>query len=189
MFLVDAESSRTRSSRRIALNQVQWDQLSNTLVGTPDELLQQHRRYLLIVTEDLKDRSGARIESAPFWAAETAGKPTGADRRYARALRAALRGAGLKPEHVVAASLFTTQSVTADLEKIQAQIRRATPSAIDFLIGADATKPNAEGAGAPVRAVFAVESVAAIKWHRQTGTGAGSGRCSPTRKCPCTVSD
>jgi hypothetical protein len=173
VFLVEAQSSRTRLPHRIALNQVQWDQLSNTLVGTPDELLQQHRRYLLIVTDDLKDRSGARLESAPFWAAETAGKPTVADRRYASALRAALRGAGLKPEHVAAASLFTTQSVTADLEKIQTQIRRATPSAIDFVIGTDATKPSAE-VGASVRTVFAVESLVAIKWHRQTGTGAGS---------------
>src|SRR5260221_1247362 len=107
------------SSRPIALNQLQWHEPSHTLVGTPDELLQQHRRYLLVVTDDVRDRSGARIKPAPFWAA-TAGKPTEAHLRYATSLRESLRRTGLKPEHVAAASLFTTQSVTADLEKIQA---------------------------------------------------------------------
>jgi len=173
VFLVEAESSGTHSRHPIALNQLQWDPLSNTLVGTSDELLQQHRRYLLIVTSDLRDRSGARIESAGFWAAgATTVKPTERNRLYDSALRAALRGLGLTPSHVAAASLFTTQSVTADLEKIQARIREAKPSAIDFLIGVDAMKTHSDAAATSARAVFAMDSVAAIKSHVQTGTGA-----------------
>jgi hypothetical protein len=161
------------SSRRVALNQLQWHQPSHTLVGAPDELLRQHQRYLLVVTDDVRDSNGTRIEPAPFWAANAAARPTEADRRYNSALGEALRRAGIHREHVAAASLFTTQSVTADLEKIQAQITRATPSAIDFRIGADPTKSDQADGGA-VPAVFSVESTAAIKWHRQTGTGSGA---------------
>jgi hypothetical protein len=105
------------SSRRIALNQLQWHEPSNTLVAAADELLRQHRSYLLVVTDDVRDRSGARIKPAPFWAANTAVRATAADRRYNSVLREALRHAGLHREHVAAASLFTTQSVTADLER------------------------------------------------------------------------
>lgn len=168
VYLIEAGSSR-----RISLNQLQWHDPSNTLVGTPDELLKQHRRYLLVVTDDVRDRRGARIEAAPFWAANTAGKITEADRRYSSALHVALRRAGLHRKHVAAASLFTTQSVTADLEKIQAQIQRATPSAIDFRIGADPMKLGHTN-GSAVPAVFNIESIAAIKWQRQSGTGTGA---------------
>ncbi len=161
------------SSRRVALNQLQWYEPSHTLVGASDELLRQHQRYLLVVTDDVRDSNGTRIEPALFWAAHAAARPTEADRRYDSALREALRRAGIHREHVAAASLFTTQSVTADLEKIQAQITRATPSAIDFRIGADPTKSGQADGGA-VPAVFSVESTAAIKWHRHTGTGSGA---------------
>ena len=160
------------SSRHIALNQLQWHTPSNTLVAASDELLGQHGRYLLVVTDGLLDRSGARIDPAPFWAANAVMR-TEADRRYNSALREALRRVGLHREHVAAASLFTTQSVTADLEKIQAQIRQATPSAIDFRIGTDSMHPG-QIDGSAMPAVFAIESTAAITWHRHTGTGAGT---------------
>ncbi len=168
VFLLEAGSSR-----RIALNQLQWHEPSNTLVAASDELLRQHQRYLLVVTDDVRDRSGARIDSAPFWATNTAARPTEPDRRYNSALREALRRAGLHREHVAAASLFTTQSVTADLEKIQAQIRQGTPSAIDFRIGTASRQPG-QTEGSAVPAVFVIESTAAITWHQQTGTGSGA---------------
>ena len=167
VYLIEA-----RSSRRVMLNQLQWHEPSNTLVGSPDELLKQHRRYLLVVTDDVRDRSGARVETAPFWAANTAGRTAEVDRRYSSALHEAIRRAGLHRDHVVAASLFTTQSVTTDLEKIQAQIGQAKPSPIDFLIGTDALKPGRTDSGA-VPALFNIESIAAITWHRQSATGTG----------------
>ena len=171
------------SSRRIALNQLQWHEPSNTLVGAPDELLRQHRRYLLIITDDVLDRSGTRLQPAPFWAANGAAGLTASDRRYTRALREELGRAGLHREHVAAASLFTTQSVTADLEKIQAQIRQATPSAIDFRIGVDPMKSSQPG-GSSVPALFEIESTATITWHRQTGTDAGAQPLFTDEKVP-----
>ncbi len=171
------------SSRRVALNQLQWHQPSHTLVGAPDELIRQHQRYLLVVTDDVRDSNGTRIEPAPFWAANAAARPTEADRRYNSALREALRRAGIHREHVAAASLFTTQSVTADLEKIQAQITRATPSAIDFRIGTASMKPG-QTDGSAVPALFSIESTAAITWHRQTGTGTGTEPLFTDEKVP-----
>jgi hypothetical protein len=74
---------------------------------------------------------------------------------------------------VVALSLFTTQSITADLEKISQDIRRSTPQPVDFMIG------NRAG-GAPVRAEFAVGSLSAVIVTAQTGT-------APTFAAPAPV--
>ena len=62
----------------------------------------------------------------------------------------------------MALSLFTTQSTSADLEKIHRQIKRSTPAPANFNIGASAA--------GPVRAVFPVAWRAAIQFNRQTGT-------------------
>jgi dienelactone hydrolase len=65
---------------------------------------------------------------------------------------------------VVAASLFSTQSITADLAKINRRIKRTAVAPIDFHIGQTAT-------GA-VRALFPVAGLAGIQFNRQTGTAA-----------------
>ena len=63
--------------------------------------------------------------------------------------------------------------MTADLEKIQAQIRQARPGAIDFRIGVDSMK-SGQTDGSAVPALFTIEATAAMTWHRQTGTGTGT---------------
>ncbi len=55
------------------------------------------------------------------------------------------------------ASVFTTQSATAVLEKIRDQIHAATPASADFLLG-----PSGE------RTVFNLGDVAGITWNQQT---------------------
>ncbi|MFT3957345.1 MAG: hypothetical protein QM722_24075 [Piscinibacter sp.] len=62
---------------------------------------------------------------------------------------------------MVAASLFTTQSSTADLAKISRAIKASTPAPVNFLAGND-------GTGA-VRSVFPLAQVAGIQFQRQTG--------------------
>jgi hypothetical protein len=158
------------SSRRIALNQLQWHEPSNTrrrtrrVAAAASTLPVDHHRRCARPQRNTTQpaRSGPRI-AQPDSPRLTDGT---------RALREELGRAGLHPEHVAAASLFTTQSVTADLEKIQAQIRQATPSAIDFRIGIHPMKPDQPG-GSSVPALFEIESTAAITWHRQTGTDTG----------------
>src|SRR5262252_9371866 len=52
--------------QRVGINQVVWDPATNTLVLQPDDLLQQHSRYLLVVTNGVRDASGQRIEDGRF---------------------------------------------------------------------------------------------------------------------------
>jgi hypothetical protein len=153
IFLVNLGDTQNLqgAGRRVGINQIVWDPALNTLAFESDELLAQHSRYLLVITNGVRDTKGKRIRSS-------AGRD-GDD--YARDLRdgmLAYRHRG--PNEVVAVSLFTTQSITADLEKIGRSIRQSTPAAADFMIG---------NAGA-VRTVFPVADVAAIQFNRQTGT-------------------
>jgi hypothetical protein len=69
---------------------------------------------------------------------------------------------GIGRNKVVAATLFSTQSVSADLLKIMRQIKHSTPPAADFMVGTSA--------GAATRAVFPVAGVAGIQFSRQVGT-------------------
>jgi hypothetical protein len=67
--------------------------------------------------------------------------------------------AGLSADDIVAASVFTTESVTAILEKIRDQIKATTPDPADFRLGPDGA-----------RTVFPLNHVQAIVFAQQTGT-------------------
>ncbi|HET9208239.1 MAG TPA: Ig-like domain-containing protein [Burkholderiaceae bacterium] len=138
--------------QRVGLNQLSWDTASNTLVAQPDELLQQHSRYLLVITNGVRDASGQRIEDDR----DDHGR---GHHEYDRDLRDSMRW-GWHRNRVVAASLFTTQSITADLHKINHQLRRATPGPMNFMIGN----------GGSTRAVFPLTSLTSLTYNRQTGT-------------------
>jgi hypothetical protein len=81
-------------------------------------------------------------------------------RGYRTSLREALtridRAGIVALDQVVAASVFTTQSVTAVLEKLRDQIKAATPEPADFLLGPGGS-----------RTVFDRGTVTDIKWKRQ----------------------
>ncbi len=63
------------------------------------------------------------------------------------------------PQHaIVTASVFSTESATAILEKIRDQIHAATPAPADFLLGPGGS-----------RTVFPLDQVNGITWNRQTG--------------------
>src|SRR5262249_10925882 len=63
---------------------------------------------------------------------------------------------------IVAASLFSTQSATTDLARINRQIKRTTPAPVNFNVGTTGT--------GTVRALFPTATLTAIQFHRQTGT-------------------
>src|SRR5215213_5196744 len=50
--------------RRVGINQVVWDQLTNTLHVQADEQLEQHTRYALVVTGGVRDGRGAPVEAS-----------------------------------------------------------------------------------------------------------------------------
>jgi hypothetical protein len=100
---------------------------------------------------------------------------------YLTSLRDALMhidSAGIVPmDQVVAASLFTTQSVTAVMEKIRDQIKAATPDPADFLLGPGGS-----------RTVFDRSTVAKIEFNRQTSADPTL-PLSPPQQLPLSVLD
>ena len=144
------------------INQVVWHPATNRLHAESDELLDQHTRYLLVVTDDVRDADGDRIDSANFRHELNFGQAkSAADKQYRKDLLGALRllPAGTQADDVAAASLFTTQSVSALLEQVRRQIKASTPPPADFLLGAGGT-----------RTVFPLAGVTSVLFNRQTGT-------------------
>lgn len=150
---------------RVGINQVVWDPATKTLAFTSDALLQQHARYLLVVTDGVRDTRGRKIDSDGW--GDAFGHAFGRDRdlrsaAYRHELRGAVQAQRRGHHRIVAASVFTTQSISADLSKINRQIKRSTPAPVDFNIGA--------GAAGASRAVFPTATLQGIQLARQVGT-------------------
>lgn len=173
VFLVSLGStvpgqSSTLWGTKVGIDQVVWDTFTNTLHVESDDLLDQHTRYVLVVTKHLRNENDKAIKPAREFlrfadddVAESTGDP---DRdAYRAVLRSALTELdthGIVPKgQVVAASVFTTQSATSILEKIRDQIHAATPDPADFLLGASG-----------VRTVFFLDEMTSVRWNQQTGT-------------------
>ena len=160
-----------RGGRTVGVNQILFDAATNTLHVESDQLLDQHSRYALIVTNGIRDTVGDRIEAGDFarFRRDLNFGQTGDSqlKSYRKALLEALASADLDDDdrrggerrRVVAASVFSTLSATSDMEKIRNQIKASNPAPATFAIGA-----------AGERAVFPLASVASISFARQVGT-------------------
>ena len=96
----------------IAINQLVYDPSTHTLYAKPDTVLDQHRRYALVVTDAVKDTAGAAVNSdGAYLACLASGTP------YCAAVARAVSGISAAPQKIVAASVFTTMSATAWLEQ------------------------------------------------------------------------
>ena len=140
----------------IGINQVVWDVPTNTLHVESDELLAQHTRYALIVTDGLRDAAGRPIGAATAFRRfrQTARG------EYKHALLEAIHAArrlGVRERNIVTASVYTTQSITSVMERIRDQIKAGTPAPANFALG-----PIGE------RAVFKLPDVASISWTQHT---------------------
>lgn len=139
---------------RVGINQIVWDPPTNTLHVESDALLEQHTTYAAVVTNRVRDTSGKPLKKA---------KPSqiDGDERLERATRH--RGG-----QVVAATLFTTQSVSSTLEKVRAQIRAAPVPAARFDLGSGGE-----------RTVFARASVSGVQFNRHVANGPAGPVFSP----------
>ncbi|RQP25057.1 Ig-like domain-containing protein [Piscinibacter terrae] len=148
---------------KVGINQIVWDPATKTLAFESDELLQQHSRYLLVVTDGVRDAAGKRIKPAR-WDDDEDDRRLGrrGNDEYLRDIRDASRIHPASAHKIVAASLFTTQSISADLHKIMRSIKQSTPAPVDFMVG--------QGASGTVRAVFPVAGISGIQFKRQVGT-------------------
>jgi Calx-beta domain-containing protein/virulence factor lipase-like protein len=166
VFLVevgDTTSPGDGGGRIVGINQTVWDVATNTLHVESDELLDQHMRYALIVTDGVRDTAGQPVEATLAFRLAPLKLALSRDpvlRNYGRemveAAVAAYR-AGVDVRDIVTASVFTTLSATADLEKIRDQIHAATPAPADFLLGSGGE-----------RTLFNLDDLSGITWNQQT---------------------
>src|SRR5262249_57994418 len=120
----------------VGISQVVWEPATNTLHAESDEFLDQHTRYLLVVTDGVLDSAGRPVRGGAF-ADFLDGHRDGdgdhdrdgdgdrdsdhrrhrdSDRRlgaYREELRDALEDVRTRGHYIVAARLVTTQSATA----------------------------------------------------------------------------
>lgn len=161
--------------KTVGINRMVWDPLTNTLHAESDELLDQHTRYALIVTNGLRDVQGYPVEPSEafqrFRHDLNFGQTIDRDLKgYRKALLDAWEAAGatgIQEHDIVSVSVFTTQSSTVTLEKIRDQIKSTTPSPVDFNLGLDSS-----------RTVFPLESLTGITFNQQTGVAPAT--ASPT---------
>ena len=129
----------------VGINQVVWDPASLTLFAESDDHLDQHSNYLLVVTTGVHGIDGSPIapsdDFTDFRHDDNFGQTKdGQLKAYRHLLIEALdedvlERIGLSRRHVAAASVFTTESVTATLESIREQIERAPAPAVSFKLG------------------------------------------------------
>jgi hypothetical protein len=154
----------------VGINQTVWEPLTSTLYVESDEQLAQDSTYLLVVTRGIRDANGDPLDTTSFRHDLNFGQTKDpATKAYRKALLDALPSAalgGADPEDIAAASLFTTQSISATSEKIRDQIRSAPTPTPNFNLAPDGS-----------RTVFQNVPGLSITWNRQTTV---AGPLSPT---------
>jgi len=134
------------------INQPVWDPATKTAFAKPDDFLDQHRRFVIVVTDSILDASGDRVEADPNFQGCIVWQPNDYCRQLAQAV--AVAAPKVAPRQIISASVFTTQSATAWLE----QARRALEAApTGFKRTGDHN-------------VFQIADLTSIAFNEQTGT-------------------
>jgi hypothetical protein len=157
---------------RVGINQRLWDPATNTMVFESSELLQEHTRYVLIVTDGVRDAAGKPVKAAKMndddeddndYKGNNKRTRSAGSEDYQRELRDGMR-AHRGNSKIIAASVFTTQSSTGDLAKIMRQIKASTPAPASFMLGSTGSST--------VRSVFNLADIQGIQFNRQVSTTA-----------------
>ena len=114
----------------IPLGQFVWDAEGKVLYARPERALLQSRVHALVVTTRILDAEGKRLRPAPEFLKPREG--TGHERKIETQMWKALSPTGLKWADIAGISLFTTESVTADLERMRASLESRAPPTVTF---------------------------------------------------------
>jgi dienelactone hydrolase len=114
----------------IPLGQLVWDGEHKTLYARPERALLQGRVYAIVVTTKVADAERRRLQISPdlIKPRDQTDHPHTVDAQITRALL----GARVKRADVAALALFTTQSVTADLERMRAVLEARPEPVVTF---------------------------------------------------------
>lgn len=148
--LTQEEYGLQKAGHLTPINQVIYDPQTSSAYAKPDEFFDQHRNYAIIVTNAVKDSAGDPVKSDPaFDACITAQSPTPYCAKLASALpiaRSAVPG-----QQIVAASVYTTLSVTDWLEKARQQLQFIAPD----------VQPTG------MKSIFNISDIASAELHNQ----------------------
>lgn len=154
--LTDEEFGLGPAGSLIPINQVIYDPETNTVFAKPDQVLDQHRKYALLVTNAVLDVSGMAVEADERFRAcidNPSDEYCGELSSVVSPIDELARRFGA-PLRIVAASVFTTMSATAWMEKAR-----------DVLDAFPATSSPAAS-----KNVFAISDLQSILVRRQTKT-------------------
>jgi hypothetical protein len=129
----------------VGINQPVWEPLTSTLYAESDEQLAEDSTYLLVVTRGIHDTNGDPLDTSSFRRELNFGQTKDpASKAYRKALLEALPLAALggadPDEDIAAASLFTTQSISALSKKVRDQIRSAPAPTPNFNLAPDGSR-------------------------------------------------
>ncbi|MGH9631592.1 MAG: alpha/beta hydrolase family protein, partial [Bryobacteraceae bacterium] len=147
--LVPEEPGAQQANARIAINQVFYEPVSNCAFAKPDQVLDQHRQYALVVTNAVRGADGTPLGINPaFQACSQATTDPGYCGELARAVQG-IRGA--VTGSIVGGSVFTTMSATAWQQKAHAAVQ-------SFPVISQPVAANS---------VFRISDLASIAWQPQ----------------------
>jgi uncharacterized protein (TIGR03437 family) len=149
--LLSEEKGIQASGHITAVNQVVYDPATNTVYAKPDEPLDQHRQYAIIVTDGVRDAAGAPVAADPAFQSCIASAASAYCARLASAVNGA--AASFAPHRIVSASVYTTLGATAFLEQALAAVRNLAP---DY-------RPDSG------KHIFEFSGIAALTWKQQVG--------------------
>ena len=132
----------------VAADELIYDLSTNTAYAKPIVPLDQHRRYAFIVTDAVKDATGAAVTRDPAFSACLQ-----ASDLYCQMLSGALTNINTAPRGLVSATIFTTMSATAWLEHARDDLQFVQPLTSILSNGS-----------------FQVANLAGITLHEQTGS-------------------
>jgi uncharacterized protein (TIGR03437 family) len=111
---VNAEEKGLRPAGHISgIERAIFDPATNTLYAKPDEPMDQHRRYVILVTDAVRDALGSPVVADPAFRNCIGAVPND----YCTQLAQAQATTSPLPGQIVSASVFTTLSATSWLER------------------------------------------------------------------------
>ena len=143
----------------VGINQIIWYPAASVLHAYSDMQLEQDTRYVLVVTNSIKDTKGDSVQGTSFQTFLATEQSNSGLESYRQELSAgvaeAVSAAAVAQSNIISAAVFTTESVTALLQQIRNQVEAApTPAPTNFLLG-----PNGS------RTVFPLSNIVGIVWY------------------------
>jgi len=124
--ITNEEAGINQTGQVIKVNRLFYDPVTNIAYGKPNDFMDQHRHYALVVTDAVKDPSGNPVAADPSFTACVSSPANDYCTRLAQTLPGL--ASAVSPTHIVAASVFTTVSATAWFDQVRITLQGFTPT-------------------------------------------------------------